>query len=109
MNSRKWDIGEIAVAVVVAFVALLAFKKLGGVDWTPHFGMISFGKLSGLLLVGAVCFVWFWAGAHTKDTAVATGFFGPHLLALAAIVAVVGLVLIKASHALQGLATILNT
>ena len=109
MNSRKWDLGDVAIAVMVAIMALLAFKKLGGVDWTQHLAMFSFLKISGLLFVGAVCFFWFWAGAYTKSTADITASFGPPLVALAALVAVAGVVLVKASDALQRLVTIFNT
>ena len=108
MNSRKWDMGDVAIAVMVAITALLAFKKLGGVEWAPHLAMLPFGKITGLLLVGAVCFFWFCAEAHTKKTADLAGSLGTQLLALAALVTLVGILLTKVSGVFNELQTILK-
>ena len=108
MNSRKWDMGDVAIAVMVAITAVLAFKKLGGVEWAPNPVMLPFLKAAGLILVGAVCFFWFSAEAHTKKTADLAGSLGTQLLALAALVTVVGFLLAKVSGVFNELQTILK-
>lgn len=108
MNSRKWDMGDVAIAVMVAITALLAFKKLGGVEWAPNPVMLPFLKAAGLILVGAVYFFWFSAGAHTKKTTDITASFGTQLLALAALVTLVGILLTKVSGVFNELQTILK-
>ena len=108
MSSRKWDIGDIALAAVLAIGILLTFKKLGGVEWAPHPVMLPFLKAAGLILVGAVCFFWFCAGAHTKQAADITASVGTQLLALAALVIIVGILLTKVSGVFNELQTILK-
>ena len=108
MKDRKWDLGDLAVASVVVLLGVIAFKNLGGVQWTLHPVILPFLKAAGFLVVGAVGAAWLCANAQTKETAEGAGFFGVQLLALAALVVFVGILLTKASDALQTLQTILK-